>query len=157
MSKYIMENQNKRKEAQNKFEKDFFKLMNNSVYGKTMENVRNRRDIKLTADDKKKQKIANSPWFKNVKEFSNGLFGVEMAKKNIEMNKPIAIGVSVLARSKAHMVRAYYKTIKPKYGDKVKLHYTDTDSMFLSIQTDDLYKDIAMDLEFAKIFDFGTY
>ena len=61
-----------------------------------------------------------------------------MSKKNDEMNKPITIGVSVLAWSKAHMVRAYYGNIKPKYGDKVKLYYTDTDSMFLSIQTDDL-------------------
>ena len=67
-----------------------------------------------------------------------------MSKKNVEMNKPIAIGVSVLAWSKAHMVRAYYGTIKQKYGDKVKLHYTDTDSMFLSIQTENLYKDKQM-------------
>ena len=57
---------------------------------------------------------------------------------NVEINNPISFGVPVLAWSKAHMVRAYYGTIKPKYGDKVRLHYTDTDSMFLSIQTDDL-------------------
>ena len=80
-----------------------------------------------------------------------------MAKKKVVMNKPIAIGVAVLVWSKAHMFNSYYGVIKPKYGSRVKMHYTDTDSMFLSIETDDIYKDIAEDLHFASIFDLGTY
>jgi len=157
MASYVTQNQNKRKLATNKASKDFFKMLNNAVYGKTMENVRNRRDIRLTTDEKKKQKLVNSPWYKGYKDFSNGLHAVEMAKKKVVMNKPIAIGVAILAWSKAHMFDAYYGVIKPKYNDRVSMHYTDTDSMILSIQTEDLYKDMAEDLEFTSIFDLGTY
>ena len=162
MKEYIMFNQNKRIQAKNEFEKDFYKLANNSVYGKTMENVRNRRDVKLTTDEKIKQKYANSGWYKDFKLFKDegeteGLYAVEMAKKKVVMNKPIAIGVSVLAWSKVRMFDFYYDVVKMKYNDKVKMHYTDTDSMFLSIQTDDLYNDIANDLKFANNFDFSNY
>ena len=82
-------------------EKEYYKLLNNSVYGKTLENVRNRRDIKLTTDDRKKAKLACSPWYKNFREFGDGLFAIEMAKKKVVMNKPSAIGVAVLGWSKA--------------------------------------------------------
>ena len=157
MKPFIMANQTKRMAAKNKAEKDLYKLFNNSTYGKTMENVRNRREIKLTTDDKKKQKYANSPWFKNFTGYDNGLYAIEMLKKKVIMNKPIYIGVAVLAWSKAHMFDAYYDVIKPKYGDNVHMHYTDTDSMFLSIRTEDLYRDMAQDLDFLKIFDLGTY
>jgi hypothetical protein len=165
MKPYIMENQNKRMNAINDFEREYYKLANNSVYGKTMENVRNRRDVKLTTNDKIKQKLANSPWYKNYKLLvsnkvdgkENGLFAIEMDKKNVIMNKPIAVGIAVLAWSKAIMYDMYYDVVKKKYGDKVRMRYTDTDSMFLSIKTEDLYKDIAEDLEFAKYFDFKKY
>jgi len=165
MRPYIMTNQKKRMEATNDFEREYYKLANNAVYGKTMENVRNRKDVQLTTNDKKKQKLANSPWYKNYKLLvSNkiddkecGLFAIEMDKKNVIMNKPIAVGIAVLAWSKAIMYDMYYDVVKKKYGDNVRMHYTDTDSMFLSIETEDLYKDIAEDLEFAKYFDFKKY
>ena len=96
-----------------------------------MENVRGRREVKLTAFDAKKKKYANSPWYKDFRDFGNGLFGIELAKKKIVMNKPIAIGVSVLAWSKTHMYDFYYDVMKEKYGDKIHMHYTDTDSLFL--------------------------
>ena len=103
MAPYINNNVSKRKAAKNTVEKDFYKLLNNSVYGKTMENVRNRRDIKLTRDEIKKMKLTNRPWFKGFKDLGDGLFSVEMAKKKVVMNKPIAVGVAVLGWSKAHM------------------------------------------------------
>ena len=105
MTPYLTANQDKRKTAKNKVEKDFFKLLYNSVYGKTMENVRNRREVKLTNNDAKKQKLANSPLYEGFKVFGDGLFAVEMAKKEVVMNKPIAIGVAVLACSMATIVQ----------------------------------------------------
>ena len=96
MAPYINNNISKRKVAKNEVDKEFYKLLNNSVFGKTMENVRNRRDIKLVSEEKKKMKPANKPWYKTFKEIGDGLFSVEMAKKKTVMNKPIAVGVSIL-------------------------------------------------------------
>ena len=157
MSPHIKFNQEKRAQAKNEFEKSYYKLANNAVYGKTMENVRNRRDVKLTTNEKKKKKLANSAWFKDFKMYGNNLVAVEMAKKNIIMNKPIAVGVAVLAWSKAHMFDFFYHVMKKKYGDKVKMHYTDTDSLFVSVETEDLYKDMAEDLEFTSHLDLSNY
>ena len=157
MKPYIMFNQDKRKQAKNNFEKDYYKLANNAVYGKTLENVRKRMDVKLTVDDRRKQKLVNSPWYKDFRCFGEGLFGIEMSKKSVVMNKPIAVGVSVLSWSKTRMFDFYYNVMKNKYEDRVHVHYTDTDSLFLSIRTEDLYKDIAEDLNMASHFDLQKY
>ena len=165
MEPYIMENINNRIKAKNEFEKTYYKLGNNAVYGKTMENVRTRREVKLTTNEGKKKALSNSAWFKDFKELKDeseerdntGLFAIELSKKKIVMNKPIAVGISVLGWSKAHMFDMYYDIVKQKYGDKVRMHYTDTDSMFLSIQTEDLYEDMSKDLEFTNYFDLSTY
>ena len=89
MKAYIMLNTRLRKDAKNEFEKDFFKLMNNSVFGKTMENIRNHKDMKLVTSDKKYLKYVMKPNFKGGHPFSKHLFAVEMGKTEIMMNKPV--------------------------------------------------------------------
>ena len=95
MKAYIMLNTRLRKDAKNEFEKDFFKLMNNSVFGKTMENIRNHKDMKLVTSDKKYLKYVMKPNFKDGHPFSQHLFAVEMGKREITMNKPVYIGQAI--------------------------------------------------------------
>ena len=96
MKTYTMLNTRLRKEAKNEFEKDFFKLMNNSVFGKTMENIRNHKDMKLVKSDKKYRKHVMKPNFKDGHLFSKHLFAVEMGKREIMMNKPVYLGQAIL-------------------------------------------------------------
>ena len=135
-----------RKEAKNDFEKDFFKLMNNSVFGKTMENVRNHRDIKLVTTNAQRRKYVSEPNYMTSKCFSKDLMAIEMRKTEVLMNKPVCLGQAILDISKTLMYEFYYDYLKPKYGDKLKLSYMDTDSSIIHIQTVDFYKDIADDV-----------
>ena len=148
-------NNNHRKNAKNEFEKDFFKLMNNSVFGKTMENVRNHRDIKLVNTYEKLSKYAYEPNFKNVKCFSEDLLAVEMRKVVVRMYKPVYLGQAILDISKTLMYDFYYGYLKEKYGDRVRLCYTDTDSFILYILTEDFYEDIESDVN--EKFDTSSY
>ena len=92
-----------RKEAKNEFEKDFFKLMNNSVFGKTMENVRNHRDIKLVTSDKRRKRLVSEPNYHSHKNFSDNLMAIEMQKTRVKMAKPLYLGMSILDISKTLM------------------------------------------------------
>ena len=85
-----------RKEARNDFEKDFFKLINNSVFGKTMENVRNYRDIKLVTTDKRRKRLVSEPNYHTHKKFPENLITIEMKKTKVKMTKPIYVGMSIL-------------------------------------------------------------
>ena len=96
MKAYIMLNTRLRKDAKNEFEKDFFKLMNNSVFGKTMENIRNHKDMKLVTSDKKYLKYVMKPNFKGVNPFYMHLFAAETGKTEIAMNKPVYLGKAIL-------------------------------------------------------------
>ena len=134
---YIMFNTLLRMAAKNEFEKDFFKLMNNAVFGKTMENIRNHRDMKLATIEQKYKKYVMKPNFKDSVRFSEHLIGVEMGKTEITMNKPIYLGAAILDISKTAMYEFHYGYMKPKYGSKVKLCYMDTDSYVYEIETED--------------------
>ena len=144
-----------RKQAKNKFEEDFFKLMNNAVFGKTMENVRKRRDIKLERTDKRRNQLVSEPNYHTTKWLSENLLAIEMRKTNVKMNKPVYLGMSVLDISKTLMYEFWYDYVKPKYDNNVKLCYTDTDSFIANIKTEDFYEDIANDVE--KRFDTSNY
>ena len=148
---YIDMNAELRKEAKNDFEKDFFKLMNNAVFGKTMENVRKHRDIKLVTTDEKRNKLVSEPNYHTTKHFSENLLAIEMKKTKVKMNKPVYLGMSILDISKMLMYEFWYDYIKPKYKDKAKLCYMDTDSFVIHTETGDFYKDIANDAQ--KLFD----
>ena len=103
MKAYIMLNTRLRKAAENEFEKDFFKLMNSSIFGKTMKNIRNHKDIKLVTNDKICPKYVINPNFKNGFPFSKHLFALEMVKTETKMNKPVYLGQAILDLSKTLM------------------------------------------------------
>ena len=121
--------------------------MNNSVFGKTMENIRKHKDMKLVTDEKKYLKYVMKPNFKDGVMFSKTLMGVEMGKTVITMTKPVYLGQAILDLSKMVMYEFHYDYMQPKYGEKVQLCYMDTDSFVYHIKTHDFYKDIAEDVE----------
>ena len=147
MKPYIDKNTNLRAKAKNNFEKDFYKLMNNSVFGKTMENIRNRVNVKLVNTKEKLRKLVAKPNFKSCKIFSENLVSVHMKKTSLTMVKPVYLGMCILDLSKTIMYDFYYNYIKKKYGDKAKLLFSDTDSLMCEIQTEDFYKDISGDVK----------
>ena len=143
LKKYINLNTELGKKAANDFEKDFFKLMSNAVFGKTMENVRKHRDIKLVKTDKKRNKLVSEPNYHTMKLIDDNLAIIEMKKVKVKMNKPIYLGLSVLDISKITIYEFWYDFIKSKYGSRAKLCYMDTDSFIINIKTEDFYKDIS--------------
>ena len=136
-----------RKLAKNDFEKDLFKLMNNSVFGKTMENIRKYRDIKLVTADKKRSKLVSEPNYHTINLISEDLSIIEMKKTKVKMNKPIYLVLSILEISKTLVYEFWYDYMKPKYANNVKLCYMDTDSFIMNIKTNNFYKDISNDVE----------
>ena len=144
---YIDLNTELRKNVINEFEKDFYKLKINSIYGKTVQNDRNHRDIKLVTTEYKRNKLASEPNYQSTKCISKHLLVMEMKKTEVKMNKPIYLGQAILDLSKTLMFEFWYDYIVPKYGDKVKICYIDTDSFIIHIKTEDFYKDISTDVD----------
>ena len=147
MKPYIDLNTDLRAKAKNDFEKDFFKLLNNSVFGKTMENIRKRVNISLVNSEKKAAKLTSKPNFKHCTIFSENLCAIHMNKTQIYFNKPVYLGMCILDLSKTLMYDFHYNYIRSKYNERAKLLFTDTDSLAYEIQTEDFYKDISSDVE----------
>ena len=135
LKKYINFNTELRKNALNDFEKDFIKLMNNAVFGKTMENLRKHRDIKLVKTDKKRNKLVSEPNYHAMKLTDDNLAIIEMRKVKVKMNKPIYLGLSILDISKTTIYEFWYDHVKSKYEDRARLCYMDTDSFVINIKT----------------------
>ena len=152
---YIDMNTELRKLGKDDFEKDLFKLMYNAVFGKTMENVRKHRNIKLVTMDKKRNKLVSESNCHAMNYISKDLSIIEMNKTRVKMNKPIYLGLSISDFSKILMYEVWCDYMKPKYGNDVKLCYMNTDSFVMNIKTEDFYKDIANDVE--KRFDTSNY
>ena len=152
---YIDMNTELRKLTRNDFEKDLFKLMNNSVFRKTMENIRKHRDIKLVTTDKKRSKLVSEPNYHTINLISEDLSIIEMKKTNVKMNKPIYLGLSILEISKILMYKFWYDYMKPKYNYNVRLCYMYMDSFVMIIKTNDFYKDISDDVD--NKFDTSSY
>ena len=151
---YIEFNTEKRKNARNDFEKDIFKLLNNAVFGKTMEDKRKHLDFEIVSDERRFMKCVNNPSFKHSHIINENLVGVEKRKPNLKLDKPIFIGMSILDLSKQHMYKFYYDVMKPKYGDNIRMVYTDTDSFVFHTKTDDIYQDLK---EINDEMDFSGY
>ena len=145
LKQYIAFNTEKRKDAKNAFEKEFFKLMNNSVFGKTMENIRKRVDVRLVTDEKKPLKLTSTPTYVSCKIFNENLVAVHKIKETITLNRPAYVGMSILDLSKTLMYDFHYKYIKKNYGEKATLLFTDTDSLTYEIEASDVYRDFWID------------
>ncbi len=155
MKPYIDLNTELRKKGTTDFEKDFYKLMNNSVFGKTMENVRNRVNVKLVTNKLSLNKLVKKSNYVRVNEFHENLVAVHMEKTTNKVCKPIYIGMSILDLSKTLMYSFHYDYVKPKWGNKAALLFTDTDSLCYEIQTDDFHEDIKDDA--PEWFDTSNY
>ena len=150
MEPYIRKNSELRKTAANSFEKDFFKLMNNSVFGKTMENIRKRQNVLLVDDREKAAKLTTRPNFDRATIFDSNLIAVHMKRTEVYFNKPVYVGQAIL---EILMVDFHYNYIREKYkggqageaspSSRANLLFTDTDSLLYLIHTDDFYKDIS--------------
>ena len=148
MKEYIDFNTRLRTVAKNDFEKDFYKLLNNSVFGKTMENIRKHRDIKLVNNKEDYLNQVMKPNFKGGVLMGADLMSCEMGKVKVKMNKPIYLGQAILDLSETIMYEFHYDYMKRKYNESdLKLLYMDTDSLVYNIKTEDFYKDIVEDVE----------
>ncbi len=151
---FIDLNTKKRKETDNEFYKDMYKLMNNAVSGKTMEHVRKHTNFEFVTDKRRLDRCLSNPTYKHSHIINENLVGVEMTKSVVKLNKPIFIGLTVSELSKLHMYQFYYDVLKDKYKDKIQLAYTDTDSFILYVETEDLYEDLK---ELNEYMDFSDY
>ena len=141
LKQYIDFNTEKRKHAKSPFEKDFFKLMNNLVFGKTIGNLRKRVDVKLVIIAKKLDKITSEQTYVSSKIFNENLMAVHKIKEVLTLNRPAYVGMCILDLSKTLMYDFHYNYIIENYGDRAKLLFTDTDSLTYEIETEDVYQD----------------
>ena len=158
LGKYIDSNTKSRTAAKSDFEKDFFKLMKYSVFGKTMENVRKRCSVEIVnkLDEKKVKRLIAKPNYKSPFTFvDSNLYSLQIGKTTVELNKPVYLGATILDVSKILMYDFHYNYIVPKYGDQAKLLFTNTDSLCDEIETDDFFQDIAPDVE--NMFDTSNF
>ena len=140
MESYIQMNTELRKKAASDFEEDLYKLMNNSFFGKTMENLRKRVDVKLVRsnEEDKLRRLIASPAFARANIFDDDLAAIQVHKGNLVLNRPVYVGMSILDLSKHLMYDFYYNQLKTQYGERCQLLYTDTDSLLLEIETEDV-------------------
>ena len=129
LKQYIDFNTEKRKRAKNAFEKDFFKLMNNSDFGKTMENLRRRVDVRLVTDEKKLDKLTSKPTYVSSKIFNENPMAVHKIKEALTLSRPAYVGMCILDLSKMLMYNFHYNCIKEKYGGRARLLFTYKDSL----------------------------
>lgn len=155
MAPYIAFNTEKRKGAKDDFEKDLFKLLNNAVFGKSMEDVRKRRDIRFATTQEQFRKLVVKANFQSFKILSENLVVVQLRKTEIVLDKPISTGLAVLDLSKLLMYEFHYDVMLARYGaERLKLILTDTDSFLYEIRTEDISNDFK---EMAEHFDFSDY
>ena len=129
--------------------------MNDEVFGKTKENVRNFKDIEVVTTEKRRNYLVSEPNYHTAKFFTEHILAIEMKKTEILINKPVYLGPAILELSKILMYEFWSDYVKPKYDDKARLCYMDTESFIVCIKTDDIYKDIAEDVETR--FDYSNY
>ncbi|XP_060554029.1 uncharacterized protein LOC132715073 [Ruditapes philippinarum] len=154
MKPYIDFNTEMRKKATSNFQKNFYKLMNVSVFGKTMENVRRHKNIELVHTEERLLKVTAKPTYKNTTIFNEDLVAVELHRAKVDLFKPIYCGMSILDLSKCLMYDFWYNYIKKRYEQSAQLQMTDTDSVLFSCETEDMYKDMESSAEFFDTSDY---
>jgi len=155
MASYIEFCTKMRTEAKNEFEKEFWKLLINSVFGKCMENVRTRTSIKLVSSEKKANKLMAKTNFKDRTIYSKNLMAIHQHKETIKFDKAIYVGSAILDVSKTFMYDFHYNVMKKKYGKQISSLYSDTDSLIYAIQTVNFFDDLKNDL--LPYFDTSNY
>ena len=154
LEEYKNFNTPKRNKSSNEFEKDIYKLLNNAFYGKTMENVRNRIRVKFIEKDEYKKNQQSKMTFNGIHKSYENCDSYTFKQNEILMDKPIYLGFAVLEISKLHMYETYYDKLQSYFGQKnIQLHYMDTDSFILSVNTKDIIKDLE---NLEDIFDFSN-
>ena len=145
MEPYIRINIEFRKKAASDFEKGLYKVMNNSVFGKSMENLRKRVDVKLVRshEEGKLRRLIASPAFARANIFDIDSAAIQNHKSRLVLNRPVYVGMNILDLSKHLMYDFYYNQLKVLYGDSCQLLYMNTDSLLLEIETEDVYKDMS--------------
>ena len=128
--------------------------MNNAVYGKTMQNLRNRIDVKLASNKKDYLKWTSKPSYMSQYIFYNDLVALPKNKVTLTLNKPAYIGMCILELTKVLMYEFHYDYIKNKYGNNSRLLFTKTDTLMYEIKTEDVYEDFSSNKE---VFDFSNY
>ena len=139
---YIEKNTSMRKMASTTFEKNFYKLMSNACFGKTMENKRNRKNIQFVSDQVKASKLTSNPNFKSFQIISDNLCSVYFSVPTVKWDKPTPVEAAILDLSKLALYNFQYNEMTPRYGSRICVTYKDTDSLLYRIETDDLYKDM---------------
>lgn len=152
---YIEKNTLLRKNAKNEFEKNLFKLMNNSVFGKSIENQRNRINMKLCLSEKQARKYLIKPNYHTFTILNEGVALIHLLKQKVKLNRPIYLGFACLEIAKNHMYSMYYNYYKKFYNERINLIYTDTDSFLVQVRTEDFYADLRE--HFSDIMDFSNY
>ena len=154
LKSYIEKNTVMRKKATTTFEKNFYKLMSNACFGKTMENKRHRRDVRFVTTEQRALEMTAKPTFKSFQVISDNLCSLSFSQPQIWWDKPTPVGASILDLSKLALYGFHYNEMKPRYGKRILLNYKDTDSLLYRIETDDLYKDMG---EFKHLLDLSDY
>ena len=155
LSPYIQYNTELRKKAVTDFEKNLIKLLNNAVFGKSIENKRNRVNVKLAVTEKEANRLLKKPNFDEFYIINNNKTLIRMKQQLVILDKPIYLGFTVLELSKYHMYRMHYDCFKKHYGKNIELAYTDTDSFIYEIKTKDLYSDFKN--FFSNVMDLSDY
>src|SRR5688572_14037886 len=154
LKRYIDFNTAKRQVAKSAFEEDLFKLMNNSVFGKTMEQKRRHLEIRLVTNARRAKRFIARPTFQSFQIINDDLTVVKLTKSNVYLNKPLYAGMCILDLSKLKMYSFHYEVVLPTYGDRARLLFTDTDSLCYHITTDDVYRDMQKQLDEYDTSDF---
>ena len=155
LKEYIDLNYRLRKNSKNEFEKEFFKLMNNSIFGKSIQNQRNQINMKLCLNEKQARKWLIKPNYQTFTILDESKALIQLQKQKVKLNRPLYLGFACLEIAKYWMYTRYYNWYKKFYGDDVTLAYTDTDSLLVVVKTEDFYTDLKDN--FSHIMDFSNY